>query len=110
MKTARSQRARKRGSPHFERSRRLPASLGVSGSTIEISECTTERGKFEMESAFQKFPGPASPSGKGKARLGAHDECADVGGPRGDWRAPWAVQHASQLAHELGVRDRIRTG
>src|SRR3954462_1252365 len=110
MKTARSHRARKSGSANFERSRRLPASLGASGSIIEIGECTAELGKFEMESVFQKSLWPAPPPGEGEMWLGAHEERADVGGPGGNWRAPRPVQFPAQLSHELGVRYRVWGG
>src|SRR5437588_10786635 len=109
MKTARSQRSRKSGSPNLESSRRLPASLGLSGSAIEIVECTAELGKFEMESAFQKSLRPATPPGQREARFGAHEKRADVRGPRGNRRAPRPVQNAPQLSHEFGIRDRIWT-
>src|SRR3954447_657537 len=107
MKTARSQRARKSGSPNLDSNRRFPASLGLSGSTVEIGECTAEIGKFEMESAFQKSLGAAPPPGQGEARFGAHEKRADARGPRGNWRAPWPVQNAPQLTHEFGIRHGI---
>src|SRR4051812_34239365 len=110
MNTARSHRAKKSGSPNFESNRRRPASLGVSESTVEICECTAELGKFEMESAFQKSLWPAASSGESEMRLSAHEERADVRGPGRNGRAPGAVQSAPQLAHKLGVRDRIRPG
>src|SRR5437588_3654862 len=110
MKTARSQRARKSGSPNFESSRRLPASLGLAGSAVKIVECTAELGKFEMESAFQKSLRPATPPGQREARFGAHEKRADAGGPRGNRRAPRPVQNAPQLSREFGIRDRIWTG
>src|SRR5438270_11758473 len=110
MKTARSQRARKSGSPNFESSRRRPASLGLAGSAIDIVECTAKLGKFEMESAFQKSLRPATPPGQREARFGAHEKRADVRGPRRNRRAPRPVQNAPQLAHEFGIRDRIWTG
>src|SRR5205085_805900 len=110
MKTARSQRARKSGSPNFESSRRRPASLGLAGSAVKIVECTAELGKFEMESAFQKSLWPATPPGQREARFGAHEKRADVRGPRGNRRAPRPVQNVPQLSHEFGIRDRIWTG
>src|SRR4051812_42461228 len=98
MKTARSQRARKSGSPNLDRSRRFPASLELSGSAVEIVECTAELGKFEMESAFQKSLGLATPPGQGEARLGAHDKGRGPGRPRGNRRGSGLGQCAPQLA------------
>src|SRR3954451_23380905 len=98
MNTARSHRARKSGSANFESSRRLPASLSVGGSAVEVGKCTAELGKFEMESAFQKSLWPTTPPGQCKARLRAHQKRADVGGPSGNRGAPRPMQGATQCA------------
>src|ERR1700682_5093612 len=97
MKTARSQRARKSGSPIFDRSRCLPASLRcpvriggaeTGSSRVEIVECTGELGEFEVESAFQKSFGTTASPSQSKTRLRAHEERADPGGKCRDRRTP----------------------